>query len=76
MKLYGQKTKCMVGPDLEIFSQVNNALLSNGLPLLKLSEFLNDHIAKICSMYPNKCLGLGTIPMQDLENHLWKWIVE
>tara|TARA_B100001029_G_scaffold178429_1_gene185173 strand:- start:703 stop:1722 length:1020 start_codon:yes stop_codon:yes gene_type:complete len=34
---------------------------------LKLSEFLNDHIAKICSMYPNKFLGLGTIPMQDTD---------
>ncbi len=35
-----QKTKCMVGPDLDIFSRVNNALSSNGLPGLKLSEFL------------------------------------
>ena len=36
----GQKDKCMVGPDLDIFSQVNNALASHGLPSLKLSEFL------------------------------------
>jgi len=35
-----QKLKCMVGPDLEIFNQVNQALNSNGLPVLKLSEFL------------------------------------
>lgn len=35
-----QKEKCMVGPDLDIFSQVNNALKSNQLPELKLSEFL------------------------------------
>lgn len=35
-----QKQKCMVGPDLDIFSQVNNALEGNGLPGLKLSEFL------------------------------------
>ncbi|MBT3584016.1 MAG: hypothetical protein HN509_03840 [Halobacteriovoraceae bacterium] len=35
-----QKEKCMVGPDLEIFSQVNSALESNGLPRLHLSEFL------------------------------------
>jgi ATP-dependent RNA helicase SUPV3L1/SUV3 len=36
----GQKEKCMVGPDLEIFNQVNTALDSNSLPRLKLSEFL------------------------------------
>lgn len=35
-----QQTKCMVGPDLEIFSQVNEALEDNGLSRLKLSEFL------------------------------------
>ena len=36
-----QKTKCMVGPDLEIFNQVNSALAANSLPELKLSEFLH-----------------------------------
>lgn len=35
-----QQTKCMVGPDLDIFSQVNNALEDNGLKILSLSEFL------------------------------------
>lgn len=35
-----QKKKCMVGPDLDIFSQVNGALDENGLPQLNLSEFL------------------------------------
>lgn len=35
-----QKTKCMVGPDLDIFGQVNKALETQGLPILKLSEFL------------------------------------
>ncbi|MCM2350832.1 MAG: hypothetical protein NDI69_12485 [Bacteriovoracaceae bacterium] len=36
----GQSDKAMVGPDLDIFSSVNNALLSNSLPTLQLSEFL------------------------------------
>lgn len=36
----GQKEECMVGPDLDIYTQVNNALKHNGLPPLKLSEFL------------------------------------
>ena len=35
-----QKTKSMVGPDFEIFSQVNVALKENGLSQLSLSEFL------------------------------------
>ncbi|WP_372654015.1 helicase-related protein [Halobacteriovorax sp.] len=35
-----QSTQCMVGPDLDIFNKVNNALDDNNLPGLKLSEFL------------------------------------
>ena len=35
-----QQTQSMVGPDLDIFTQVNNALITNNLPSLKLSEFL------------------------------------
>jgi ATP-dependent RNA helicase SUPV3L1/SUV3 len=35
-----QQTQCMVGPDLDIFNQVNGALSSHNLPELKLSEFL------------------------------------
>lgn len=36
----GQQDKAMVGPDLDIFSSVNNALETHGLPTLMLSEFL------------------------------------
>lgn len=35
-----QQTQSMVGPDLDIFTKVNNALSQNNLPVLKLSEFL------------------------------------
>ncbi len=35
-----QSDQCMVGPDLDIFNQVNKALIDNNLPKLKLSEFL------------------------------------
>ncbi len=35
-----QKDFAMVGPDVEIFNQVNQALATNSLPELKLSEFL------------------------------------
>ncbi len=35
-----QKIECMVGPDLDIFTQVNTALKGHGLPILSLTEFL------------------------------------
>lgn len=35
-----QQSQSMVGPDLDIFTKVNNALSSNNLPILRLSEFL------------------------------------
>lgn len=35
-----QQNRCMVGPDLDIFAKVNGALDHNGLPQLRLSEFL------------------------------------
>lgn len=35
-----QQTQSMVGPDLDIYTKVNNALEANNLPRLKLSEFL------------------------------------
>ncbi len=35
-----QQQQGMVGPDLDIFTKVNNALSSHNLPILKLSEFL------------------------------------
>ncbi|MFM8914300.1 MAG: amidohydrolase family protein [Flammeovirgaceae bacterium] len=34
---------------------------------LDLSEFLNDHIAKLVKKYPKQYIGLGTVPMQDAE---------
>jgi aminocarboxymuconate-semialdehyde decarboxylase len=34
---------------------------------LKLSIFLNDHIADIVRKHPKRFIGLGTIPMQDTE---------
>ena len=32
---------------------------------LDLSKFLNDHIASVVNDYPNRFLGLGTLPMQS-----------
>jgi aminocarboxymuconate-semialdehyde decarboxylase len=35
------------------------------LDALSVSEFLNDHIAGIVAKYPDRFIGLGTIPMQE-----------
>jgi len=37
------------------------------LDCLSLSQFLNDHIAKLVAKYPRNYVGLGTVPMQDAE---------
>lgn len=33
---------------------------------LEWSQFLNDHLAGVVSAYPNRFIGLGTLPMQDV----------
>ncbi len=37
------------------------------LDCLDLSKFLNDHIAELCTLYPRNYIGLGTVPMQDID---------
>ena len=34
---------------------------------LETSRYINDHIARVCSANPDKFIGLGTIPMQDVD---------
>ncbi len=34
---------------------------------LDVSRFLNDHIAEIVTLYPKNYVGLGTLPMQDVD---------
>lgn len=34
---------------------------------LAVSQFLNDHLAGVISLYPKKFVGLGTLPLQDVD---------
>lgn len=34
---------------------------------LETCEFINDHMANVCTQNPDKFIGLGTIPMQDVD---------
>lgn len=34
---------------------------------LEVSRFLNDHIAEVVAQYPKNYVGLGTLPMQDVD---------
>ncbi|MFM1898637.1 MAG: hypothetical protein RL577_877 [Bacteroidota bacterium] len=34
---------------------------------LEISKFLNDHIADVCKRYPQRFVGLGTLPMQHTD---------
>lgn len=34
---------------------------------LEISKFLNDHIAQTVSLHPKRFIGLGTVPLQDID---------
>lgn len=34
---------------------------------LEISKFLNDHIAEVITLHPKRFVGLGTIPLQDID---------
>lgn len=59
----------MVGFDCEMQVLSTIPVMFNyhikSLDTLDISRFLNDHIADIVKKYPNRFIGLGTIPMQD-----------
>ena len=34
---------------------------------LEIAKYLNDHIAEVVSLHPKKFIGLGTVPLQDID---------
>jgi len=34
---------------------------------LETSRFFNDHIAEVASRYPGRFIGIGTVPLQDVD---------
>ncbi len=34
---------------------------------LEISKYLNDHIAEVVSLHPKRFIGLGTVPLQDID---------
>lgn len=55
------------GVDMQVICTIPVMFSYNAKPqdCLTLSEFLNDDIANTVNKYPNKFIGLATIPMQD-----------
>jgi aminocarboxymuconate-semialdehyde decarboxylase len=43
---------------------------ANPKDFAELSRFLNDHIAELVQQYPKHYIGLGTIPMQDIDESI------
>ena len=57
------------GVDIQVLSTIPIlfSYWSSSNECLKLSQFLNNHIADICQKEPSRYMGLGTVPMQKAD---------
>jgi aminocarboxymuconate-semialdehyde decarboxylase len=57
------------GVDIQVLSTIPVLFSYSARPndALEVSRFLNDHITGVVDRYPDRFIGLGTVPMQDPE---------
>ena len=58
----------LTGVSMQVLSTVPALGFNYNLPVeyaLEIAQFLNDHIGGICQRWPDKFVGLCTIPLQD-----------
>lgn len=57
------------GVQVQVLSTIPVMFSYDAKPLdaLEVSRFLNDHIATVVASYPTRFVGLGTVPLQDID---------